>query len=223
MTKTATRTQTLFGDQDQQGKSKESLAEGAVILRGFATSEAPELIEALQGLLGISPFRHMLVRGGRRMSVGMTNCGALGWVSDQTGYRYDRIDPVTGRSWPAMPAVFEELAVRAAAEGGFENFAPDACLVNRYEPGAQMGLHQDKNEVDYSAPIVSVSLGLPAVFLFGGARRSDRPRKVPVENGDVIVWGGPNRLAYHGVAKLAHGEHPLTGPSRINLTFRKAG
>lgn len=223
MAKIAGHTPTLFGEDDQERKSKETLAEGAVILRSFAAPHGPELMQALNDVLSVSPFRHMVVRGGHRMSVAMTNCGAPGWVSDETGYRYDRIDPITGRNWPTMPGVFEQLAVRAAAEGGFESFAADACLVNRYEPGAQMGLHQDKNEVDYSAPIVSVSLGLPATFLFGGARRSDQQKRIRVESGDVIVWGGPNRLAYHGVVKLAAGEHPLTGAFRINLTFRKAG
>lgn len=223
MAKIAGHTPTLFGEDVQERKSKEMLAEGAVILRGFAAPDGPELIQALTDVLSVSPFRHMVVRGGHRMSVAMTNCGALGWVSDEAGYRYDPVDPVTGRNWPPMPGVFEQLAIRAAAEGGFEGFATDACLVNRYEPGAQMGLHQDKNEVDYGAPIVSVSLGLPATFLFGGARRSDQQKRIRVESGDVIVWGGTNRLAYHGIAKLAAGEHPLTGGYRINLTFRKAG
>jgi alkylated DNA repair protein (DNA oxidative demethylase) len=157
------------------------------------------------------------------MSVAMTNCGSLGWVTDETGYRYDAIDPTSGLHWPTMPPVFAQLARDAADAAGFGNFVPDACLVNRYEPGAQMGVHQDKDEATYDSPIVSVSLGLPAVFLFGGLRRSDRPRRVRLESGDVVVWGGTARLAFHGVAKLAEGNHPLTGRSRINLTFRKAG
>lgn len=213
---------TLFDDQRHSLPAKEFIIEDALILRGFAAQQAPGLIHALAEIAAVSPFRHMSVRGGRRMSVAMTNCGPLGWVSDETGYRYDPLDPSTGRPWPKMPPAFLELARSAAGEAGFQNFTPDACLVNRYQPGAQMGLHQDRDEADFNAPIVSVSLGLPAVFLFGGLRRSDRPRRVALENGDVVVWGRSARLAYHGVAKLAAGDHPLTGASRINLTFRKA-
>jgi alkylated DNA repair protein (DNA oxidative demethylase) len=156
------------------------------------------------------------------MSVAMTNCGAAGWVTDRTGYRYDRHDPESGRRWPAMPDVFAELAAQAAARAGFDGFAPDACLVNRYEPGTRLSLHQDKNERDFTAPIVSVSLGLPAVFLFGGLHRAETPRRVPLAHGDVVVWGGPARLRYHGVMPLETGQHPLMGGHRINLTFRKA-
>jgi alkylated DNA repair protein (DNA oxidative demethylase) len=156
------------------------------------------------------------------MGVAMTNCGAAGWVSDRTGYRYDALDPGTGRRWPAMPDVFRELAEKAAARAGWVGFAPDACLVNRYEPRVQLTLHQDKNERDFSAPIVSVSLGLPAVFLFGGSRRSDKTRRIPLAHGDVVVWGGEDRLRYHGVLPLKPGHHPLTGECRVNLTFRKA-
>ena len=165
----------------------------------------------------------MVTPGGYTMSVAMTNCGHLGWVTDRRGYRYDPIDPATGKPWPPLPASFHALATRAAAAGGFAGFEPDACLVNRYEPGTRLSMHQDRNERDFSAPIVSVSLGLPAVFLFGGARRQDRPRRVRLESGDVVVWGGPARLTFHGVAPLADGEHPLTGRHRINLTFRRAG
>jgi len=156
------------------------------------------------------------------MSVAMTNCGAAGWVTDRSGYRYDARDPLTGKPWPAMPGIFSDLARRAAAAGGFGDFEPDACLINRYEPGARLTMHQDKNERDYTAPIVSVSLGLPAVFLFGGLRRKDRPQRMRLESGDVAVWGGPTRLAYHGVAPLADGDNPLTGRCRYNLTFRTA-
>ena len=156
------------------------------------------------------------------MSVAMTNCGQAGWISDKSGYRYDSVDPLTGRLWPTMPASFLCVATRAAAKAGFKGFEPDACLMNRYEPGARLTLHQDKNERDFNAPIVSVSLGLPATFLFGGLSRKDRPRRFRLQNGDVAVWGGPARLAYHGVAPLADGDHPLTGRCRINLTFRKA-
>jgi alkylated DNA repair protein (DNA oxidative demethylase) len=156
------------------------------------------------------------------MSVAVTNCGEAGWVTDRSGYRYDAIDPLTEQPWPAMPPAFRRLAVGAAAAGGFPGFAPDACLVNRYEPGARLSLHQDKDERGYDAPIVSVSLGLPAIFLFGDLKRSDRPRRIPLVSGDVVVWGGPARLVFHGVAALADGEHELTGRARINLTFRKA-
>jgi DNA oxidative demethylase len=200
----------------------EILGDGALLLRGFADTVAAELVSAVKQVAGKSPFRNMLVRG-HKMSVAMTNCGNLGWVSDESGYRYDSIDPLTSKPWPSMADVFKELAASAAEQAGFSDFQTDACLINRYEPGAQMGLHQDKNEHDYAQPIVSVSLGLPAVFLFGGMRRNERPRRFRLENGDVVVWGGQTRLAYHGVAKLAYGVHPLTGESRINLTFRRAG
>jgi len=156
------------------------------------------------------------------MSIAMTNCGTAGWVTDRTGYRYDGRDPESGRPWPPMPEAFANVAAQAAARAGFDGFAPDACLINRYEPGARLSLHQDKNERDFKAPIVSVSLGLPAVFLFGGSRRADTPRRVPVAHGDVVVWGGPARLRYHGVMPLKEGQHPLMGECRVNLTFRKA-
>ena len=156
------------------------------------------------------------------MSVAMTNCGLAGWVSDADGYRYQPVDPTTGLQWPHMPTSFRRIAVAAALEAGYTGFEPNACLINRYEPGARLTLHQDRNERDFTAPIVSVSLGLPAVFLFGGTSRKDRPRRFLLSNGDIAVWGGPTRLAHHGVAALADGEHPLTGRCRINLTFRNA-
>lgn len=193
-----------------------------MLLRGFAKAEAETLMAAIEQVVASAPFRHMTTRGGHRMSVAMTNCGEAGWVTDRRGYRYDLLDPETARPWPAMPEAFLTLAARAAAEGGFPEFAPDACLINRYEPAARMSLHQDKDERDFGAPIVSVSLGLPATFLFGGMRRSERPRRVRLDSGDVVVWGGPTRLAFHGVAPLADGNDPLTGGCRINLTFRKA-
>jgi DNA oxidative demethylase len=164
----------------------------------------------------------MTTPGGYVMSVAMTNCGCAGWVTDRRGYRYDFLDPTTGRSWPAMPPLFRDLAERAAAAAGFDGFVPDSCLINRYEPGTRLSLHQDRNERDYAAPIVSVSLGLPAVFLFGGLRRADRARRIRLESGDVVVWGGAARLAFHGVAPVAEDVRALTGRSRINLTFRKA-
>ncbi len=212
----------LLGDVAGGGDAVQALAEGARLLRGFAASEAFFLMEALRQVLEAAPFRHMVTPGGYRMSVAMTNCGRAGWVSDRSGYRYDPNDPDTGAPWPPVPDAFRSLAQRAAAAGGFANFDPDVCLINRYEPGAKLSLHQDKDERDFSAPIVSVSLGLPAVFLWGGTRRADRPRRLRLESGDVVVWGGPARLVYHAIAPLADGDHPLTGRSRINLTFRKA-
>ncbi len=205
------------------GDAVEQLGDRVFLLNGFARESAADLVAAIAEVAAGSPFRFMAVRGGHKMSVAMTNCGHLGWVSDESGYRYDPLDPVSREPWPAMPAIFHDVAVAAAARAGFATFEPDACLVNRYEPGARMGLHQDKNEQDYGAPIVSVSLGLPATFLFGGMRRADRPQRIRLESGDVVVWGGPARLAYHGIAQLPDGEDPLTGRSRLNLTFRKAG
>ena len=198
------------------------LGPAAVLLAGFALPDESRLRRALDEVVSKAPFRHMLTPGGHRMSVAMTNCGGAGWVTDRTGYRYDRLDPESGRPWPPMPAVFRELAVEAAARAGFPHFAPDACLVNRYGPGARMSLHQDRNERDFAAPIVSVSLGLPAVFLFGGSCRADPPQRVPLAHGDVVVWGGADRLRFHGVRPLAEGQHPVFGRCRINLTFRKA-
>jgi DNA oxidative demethylase len=201
--------------------SSEWLEEGAVLLRGFASAEAPALVEEAAHVAESAPFRRLVVPGGHTMSVAMTNCGRVGWVSDRTGYRYDARDPDTGEPWPAMPAKFLELAIRAAAEAGFPNYDPDACLINRYLAGAKLGLHQDRDEEDPWAPIVSVSLGLPAVFLWGGKRRADPVRRLRLESGDVAVWGGPARFVYHGVAPLKDGYHSLTGAARINLTFRK--
>jgi alkylated DNA repair protein (DNA oxidative demethylase) len=202
--------------------SREAMAEGALLLRGFAKPIEGSLLAALREIESRAPFRRMFTPGGYRMSVAMTNCGEAGWVTDRSGYRYDGADPETGKAWPAMPAVFRELAEAAAREAGFAGFAPDACLINRYEPGAKMSLHQDRDERDFSAPIVSVSLGLSAVFLFGGMKRSDKPQRYRLAHGDVVVWGGPSRLFFHGVAPLADGEHALLGRQRINLTFRKA-
>lgn len=201
----------------------EPIAHGAVLLHGEALGDAPQLWADLAPVLAAAPLRHLVTPGGRRMSVAMSNCGPLGWVSDERGYRYSPLDPQGGRPWPAMPASFRALAARAAARAGYPGFAPDACLVNRYAAGARLTLHQDRDERDKHQPIVSVSLGLPATFLFGGAKRSDRPHRLPLVHGDVVVWGGPSRLAYHGVLPLAEGEHPLTGPFRFNLTFRCAG
>ena len=203
--------------------AREEIAEGAMLLRGFARPIQHDLLTAISAIVARSPFRHMSTPGGHQMSVAMTNCGRLGWVSDQTGYRYDVVDPATSRPWPEMPPVFRELAGQAAAQAGFAGFRPEACLVNRYEPGARLSLHQDRDEKNYDAPIVSVSLGLPATFLWGGLKRADRPARYRLVHGDVVVWGGPSRLVFHGVAPLADGEHALLGRRRVNLTFRKAG
>ena len=200
----------------------ERLGPGAVVLRGRALEAAGEMVAAIGCIVAQAPFRQMQTPGGFRMSVAMSNCGAFGWVSDQTGYRYAERDPDSGRAWPAMPAVFRELAASAAAAAGFADFVPDACLINRYAPGARMSLHQDKDERDLSQPIVSVSLGLPAVFLFGGRKRADPASRVPLTHGDVVVWGGADRLRYHGVLAVKDGEHPLVGACRLNLTFRRA-
>ncbi|MCA1359473.1 DNA oxidative demethylase AlkB [Bradyrhizobium sp. IC3069] len=211
----------LFDSVAEAQPSRENIADGAVLLRGFVKPIESGLIDAVRAIVAQSPFRRMTTPGGHLMSVAMTNCGERGWITDHTGYRYDPIDPRTGAPWPAMPPLLRDLARRAAEQVGFGGFAPDACLVNCYEPGTRLSLHQDKDELDYSAPIVSVSLGLPATFLFGGLARSDKPRRFRLVHGDVVVWGGTSRLAYHGVAPLADGEHPLLGRKRINLTFRR--
>jgi len=213
----------LFDAIDDAPPSQEVIADGAVVLRRLALQRAPALLADLQPVVAAAPWRHLVTPGGQRMSVAMTNCGPLGWVSDRRGYRYQASDPQTGAAWPAMPRSFRELAVHAAACAGFDGFEPDASLVNFYEPGARLSLHQDRDEEDFGAPIVSVSLGLPAVFLFGGTQRQSPVQRLRLAHGDVVVWGGASRLAFHGVAPLADGEHPATGRSRINLTFRKAG
>ncbi len=200
-----------------------ALEPGALLLRGFAAGHALDLLRAVDAIAAQAPFRHLVTPGGLRMSVAMTNCGPLGWISDRGGYRYGPTDPLTGQPWPPLPAVFSDLARDAAEVAGYPGFAPDACLINRYVPGARLSLHQDRDEGHYAHPIVSVSLGIPAVFLWGGARRADKARRVELWHGDVVVWGGPARLHFHGVAPLAEAEHPMTGALRINLTFRKAG
>ena len=217
-------TMDLFADQPPAlgGPRVEPLAEGAMVLRGFATTMAETLWHEIGRVAEAAPLRHMLTPGGLRMSVAMTNCGALGWVSDASGYRYDAVDPKIGRDWPSMPESMRAFAQAAAAAAGFPGFDPDACLINRYEPATRLSLHQDRDEQDLRQPIVSVSLGLPAVFLFGGTRRADRTVRVPLAHGDVVVWGGPSRLRHHGVLPVKDGWHPLTGACRMNLTFRRA-
>jgi DNA oxidative demethylase len=202
--------------------SQEAIGERAAVLRSFASDRVSTLYESVEAVIREAPFRFLVTPGGYRMSVAMTNCGSCGWVSDRTGYRYDDCDPISGRRWPAMPESFLQLASRAAAQLGFVDFVPDACLINRYEAGARLSMHRDSDEGDLRAPIVSVSMGLPAIFLWGGLKRGDRPRRIPLEHGDVVVWGGPTRLHYHGVLPIKEGEHPLSGRCRVNLTFRKA-
>ncbi|MDO5691544.1 MAG: DNA oxidative demethylase AlkB [Pseudomonadota bacterium] len=211
----------LFGDGTPQAGVM-PLGPRAVVLRGFALHWARALWPALKQVVAQAPWRHMQTPGGQRMSVALTNCGAFGWVSDRHGYRYSALDPDSGQPWPALPASFAGLAAQAALAGGFDGFTPDACLINRYVPGARMGLHQDRDERDLAHPIVSVSLGLPAVFLWGGARRADRAQRVPLLHGDVVVWGGEDRLRFHGMAPLSEGHHPLVGAQRINFTLRRA-
>ncbi len=209
----------LFADQEP---AREILADEAVLLRGFALPDVDRLQTGIDAVTAAAPFRNMVTPGGFTMSVAMTNCGPAGWITDRSGYRYDPIDPESGRPWPDFPPGFADLASRAAAEAGFPGFQPDSCLINRYQPGTRLSLHQDRNEGDFAQPIVSVSLGLPAVFLFGGQKRTDHPRRFLLRHGDVAVWGGPARLTFHGVAPLAAGEHPATGKVRFNLTFRCA-
>jgi alkylated DNA repair protein (DNA oxidative demethylase) len=211
----------LFEAQAEAEPWSERLGPGTHLLHNFAGQEAATLLTNLEAVVVAAPFRHMITPGGVRMSVAMTNCGTLGWVTDRRGYRYDAIDPQPGCPWPAMPASFSRLAQRAAAAAGFEAFEPNACLINRYAPGARLSLHQDKDEGDFRAPIVSVSLGIPALFLLGGSKRTDQTSRMVLTHGDVLVWGGPDRLRYHGVLRLKPGHHSLVGECRINLTFRR--
>ena len=209
-------------DLDDVASQDRILEPGARLLGGFAKSRDRVLIETIAGVVEASPFRNMVTPGGKAMSVALTNCGRVGWLSDRRGYRYDAVDPKTGRPWPTMPPVFARLAGEAAEAAGFPSFVPDACLVNRYESGTRLTLHQDLNERGFDAPIVSISLGLPAIFLWGGQTRAARPRRIPLFHGDVVVWGGPARMTFHGVDRVKAGQHDLTGCLRYNLTFRKA-
>lgn len=213
----------LFGGDDPAQHGRVALGPQSVVLRGFALPAVDALLAGVDDVIAQAPFRHMETPGGYTMSVALTNCGELGWTTDARGYRYSRIDPVSGQPWPAMPQAFRQLAEDAAREAGFADFAPDACLVNRYAPGSRLSLHQDRNERDYGAPIVSVSLGMPAMFLFGGDDRADRAARVPLFHGDVVVWGGVDRLRFHGVMPLKDLPHPRLGSQRINFTIRKAG
>jgi len=212
----------LFDAAHPEAFWTEAVSEGAVLLHRFAPEEAPTLLSELAKISRSAPFRRMATPGGRRMSVETTSCGDLGWTTDRTGYRYSSVDPESGAPWPAMPLPFLGLAVAAATSAGFNRFRPDTCLINRYAPGAKMSLHQDRNERDRTMPIVSVSLGLPATFLFGGMNRTDAPTRMRLEHGDALVWGGPDRMRFHGVLPVKPGHHEATGEFRINLTFRKA-
>jgi alkylated DNA repair protein (DNA oxidative demethylase) len=207
---------------DLFAEPRAAMAPGAMLLRGYALSRETALLAAIEAVAADAPFRHMMTPGGYTMSVAMTTCGSAGWVTDRKGYRYSPTDPLSGKPWPPMPAPFRALAATAAEEAGYAGFQPDSCLINRYEPGTKLSLHQDQDEKDYSQPIVSVSLGLPATFLFGGPKRGDPTAKFPLVHGDIAVWGGPSRLFFHGVATLKDGDHPLLGKKRINLTFRRA-
>jgi alkylated DNA repair protein (DNA oxidative demethylase) len=201
----------------------QEIAKDTFLLRGFALTNEVKILADLAAIISQSPLRHMMTPMGFAMSAAMTNCGDLGWISNSNGYRYDALDPQTRKPWPAMPISFLELAQNAAIEAGFNDFKPDACLVNQYKVGASMGLHQDKNELDFTQPIVSVSLGIPATFQFGGLSRSDKPIKMLLTHGDIVVWGGDSRLKYHGIMPLKPNIHGVLGPYRFNLTFRKAG
>jgi alkylated DNA repair protein (DNA oxidative demethylase) len=207
----------LFGGGTAQPVA---LQDGIWLLRAFADSH--RLMSLIERVASISPFRHLVTPGGQTMSVAMTNCGPLGWVSDRSGYRYDGRDPLSGNRWPPMPDEFRELALDAAARAGFPKFLPDACLVNRYSPDSRLTAHRDADEQDYAQPIVSVSLGLPASFAFYGLTRGGKGRSVALADGDVLVWGGPARLVYHAVRPIKPGRHPVTGEFRYNLTFRHA-
>jgi alkylated DNA repair protein (DNA oxidative demethylase) len=213
----------LFADLPPPAPATETIAPGAVILHRFATKDAAGLIAGISDIERKAPFRQMVTPGGYQMSVAMTSCGTFGWVTDRQGYRYATHDPETHVPWPAMPPIFQQLATAAAESAGYGRFLPNSCLINRYEAGSKLSLHQDRDEQDLAAPIVSVSLGLPAIFQFGGINRRDPIKRHRLENGDVVVWGGPTRLAYHGIAELKPGLHPLSGSYRYNLTFRKAG
>ncbi|VVO49023.1 Alpha-ketoglutarate-dependent dioxygenase AlkB [Pseudomonas fluorescens] len=214
----------LFADAEpEQQPRREQIGEQSYVLRGFALPWQERLLPALEEVLAAAPFRQMVTPGGFTMSVALSSCGQFGWTTDLSGYRYTRLDPQTAKPWPMMPEVFFQLAQAAAQAAGFTGFAPDSCLINRYIPGAKMSLHQDKDEHSYAAPIVSVSLGLPAMFLFGGFARSDKSQRVPLFHGDIVVWGGVDRLRYHGVLPIKDGHHPKLGGQRINFTFRTAG
>ncbi|WP_199101581.1 DNA oxidative demethylase AlkB [Aquitalea sp. ASV11] len=214
--------QTDLFDDASLFPSQEQLAEGVCLLSGQANSMMPAIWQAVEDVLRQAPLRQMQTPGGYTMSVAMSNCGELGWISDRHGYRYSRLDPQSGQPWPAMPEVLQELARIWAAEAGFDNFVSNACLINCYQAGSKMSLHQDRDERDFAHPILTLSLGLPARFMLGGLQRQDPYRKLLLQHGDVLVFGGPARLCFHGIMPLADGDHALLGKRRISLTFRRA-
>jgi DNA oxidative demethylase len=213
----------LFQNNVQDPSPALGIGRGSVYLSDFLTQDEAAIVNAVEQVTRVSPFRHLVTPGGKKMSVAMSNCGSLGWVSDHAGYRYQAQDPLTNKPWPAMPGLLLSLAQKAAATASYENFHPNVCLINRYDTGARMGLHQDRDERNLTAPIVSFSLGLPATFIWGGLERAGKTQRFVLQHGDVLVWGGPDRLRFHGVAPLKPGHHPLTGSSRINITFRQTG
>lgn len=202
--------------------AQQTFASGLVYLRGFALTHEDQLLADLHAVIAAAPLRTMMTPMGYPMSVATTSCGALGWVGDTTGYGYSAVDPISQLPWPTIPNSFIQLAQTAASAAGFDDFLPDACLINQYQVGTKMGLHRDKDERDFTQPIVSVSLGIPARFQFGGNKRSDKPIQILLSHGDVVVWGGASRMFYHGVMTIQPNHHPKLGNTRINLTFRKA-
>ena len=214
--------QTDLFDDASLFPSQQQLAEGVCLLSGQANSMMPAIWQAVEDVLRQAPLRQMQTPGGYTMSVAMSNCGELGWISDRHGYRYSRLDPQSGQPWPAMPEILQELARIWAAEAGFDNFVSNACLINCYQAGSKMSLHLDRDERDFAHPILTLSLGLPARFMLGGLQRQDPYRKLLLQHGDVLVFGGPARLCFHGIMPLADGDHALLGKRRISLTFRRA-
>lgn len=194
----------------------------AVLFPARAQHQDTDILSWIHAVEAVAPFRTMTTPRGLPMKAAITNAGTVGWVSDRHGYRYSAVDPMTGKPWPVLNDDVVNLVCQAAGDAGFPGFRPDVCLINRYDVGAGMGAHRDEDEQDFSAPIVSISLGLPARFFFGGLERTGPTVAVPLAHGDVLVWGGPDRLRYHGVRPLKPGSHPLTGSRRFNLTFRKA-
>lgn len=210
----------MMDDLFPETRTRQVLAPGAAVLGGFAKADAPALLQAIEDVLKQAPLRRYKTARGGQLAAAMTACGRYGWVSDGRGYRYDELDPLTGRAWPTMPLIFQSLAVRAAQEAGYKQFMPQSGLINRYDPGAGMGLHQDCDEQVVEAPIISVSLGLSAIFQWGGATRNAPCRKVPLHHGDVVVWGGPSRHNFHGIMPIKPGPAVAGLGWRYNLTFR---
>lgn len=213
----------MFEQDGVNAGQSEVYGQDVHILRGLALPYVDDIMRALiNQIKPQSPLRHMTTPGGYSMSVAMTNCGQRGWETSRSGYQYTAIDPLTNQPWPDMPATFMTLAQVAANKAGFVNFRPDSCLINEYQAGSKMSLHQDKDEADLAAPIVSVSLGLSARFLLGGFTRQDKAVRIALHHGDVMVWGRSDRLRFHGILPIKAALHSVTGDCRINLTFRKA-